>query len=88
MPLIHLPDFKAELDSSSEADVNDECESRWFVEDIRMPNLVQKYHAWRTERQRRRKLVRELSAFNDRELLELGFSRYDFPAIINGTYQR
>jgi uncharacterized protein YjiS (DUF1127 family) len=51
-------------------------------------SLARQYKAWRLVRQRRLKLVRELSAFNDRELLELGLSRYDFPAIINGTYQR
>ena len=38
--------------------------------------------------QRRRKIVRELSAYNDRDLLELGFSRADFAAIINGSYCR
>jgi uncharacterized protein YjiS (DUF1127 family) len=59
-----------------------------FAEDIRMKDLTQKYKAWRTERQRRLKLVRELSAYSDRDLLELGFSRHDFPAIINGTYRR
>jgi len=53
-----------------------------------MKNLGRKYNAWRTERQRRLKLVRELSAYSDRDLLELGFSRHDFPAIINGRYRR
>ena len=38
--------------------------------------------------QRRRKIVRELSVYNDRDLLELGFSPADFPAIINGSYRR
>jgi uncharacterized protein YjiS (DUF1127 family) len=38
--------------------------------------------------QRRRKIVRELSAYNERDLLELGFSPADFPAIINGSYRR
>jgi uncharacterized protein YjiS (DUF1127 family) len=38
--------------------------------------------------QRRRKIVRELSAYNDRDLLELGFSPADFPAIINGSNRR
>ena len=48
-----------------------------------MKNLGRKYNAWRTERQRRLKLVRELSAYSDRDLLELGFSCHDFPAIVN-----
>jgi uncharacterized protein YjiS (DUF1127 family) len=54
----------------------------------RMKNLTQTYKTWRSERQRRRQLNRELSAYSDRALLDLGFSRYDFPAISNGTYQR
>jgi uncharacterized protein YjiS (DUF1127 family) len=53
-----------------------------------MKNLARSYQAWHAERQRRRQLIRELNAHSDRELAELGFSRYDFPAIINGTYQR
>jgi uncharacterized protein YjiS (DUF1127 family) len=53
-----------------------------------MKTIARKYKAWRTERQRRRRLIRELDAMTDRELLDLGFSRYDFPSIINGTYQR
>jgi hypothetical protein len=44
--------------------------------------------AWRIKRQRRLKLVRELSAYSDGDLLELGFSRLDFPAILKGTYRR
>jgi uncharacterized protein YjiS (DUF1127 family) len=53
-----------------------------------MKNLARNYKAWRIRKQRRLKLIRELSAYSDGELLELGFSRYDFPAINNGTYQR
>ncbi|MBV8402411.1 MAG: DUF1127 domain-containing protein [Acetobacteraceae bacterium] len=44
--------------------------------------------ARRAERRERRQIVRELSAYTDRELLDLGFSRADFPAILNGTYRR
>ena len=50
--------------------------------------LVRNRMAWRIVQQRRCKLVRELSAYNDRDLLALGFSRADFPAILNGTYRR
>jgi uncharacterized protein YjiS (DUF1127 family) len=53
-----------------------------------MRTIIQKFQAWRAERQRRRQLIGELNTFSDRDLLDLGFSRYDFPAIINGTYQR
>ena len=53
-----------------------------------MQNVARKYKAWRVQRQRRLKVVRQLSADSDRDLLDLGFSRHDFPAIINGTYQR
>ena len=53
-----------------------------------MKDLARKYKGWRVQRQRRLKVVRQLSAYTDRDLLDLGFSRHDFPAIINGTYQR
>ena len=51
-----------------------------------MKNIARKYNAWRAERQRQ--LIRELDAMTDRELLDLGLSRYDFAALVNGTYQR
>lgn len=38
------------------------------------------------ERRRRARVIRELSACSDRELAELGLSRYDFPNIARGTY--
>jgi len=44
--------------------------------------------AWRAEQRRRRQIVRELNAHTPRELLDLGLSRADFPAILNGTYSR
>ena len=53
-----------------------------------MKDVARKFKAWRAEQQRRWKLVRELSTHSNRDLLDLGFSRQDFPAIINGTYQR
>jgi uncharacterized protein YjiS (DUF1127 family) len=55
---------------------------------MKRSRFILKVMAWRIVQQRRHKLVRELSAYNDRDLLDLGFSRADFPAIINGTYQR
>lgn len=53
-----------------------------------MEHIARNFIAWRLKQRRRRKLVRELSAYNDRDLLELGFHRSDFRAIINGAYQR
>ena len=53
-----------------------------------MESLTRNTKPWRVQRRRRLKIVRQLSAYTDRDLLDLGFSRHDFPAIINGTYQR
>jgi uncharacterized protein YjiS (DUF1127 family) len=50
--------------------------------------LRRAFTAWRSEQRRRRQVVRELNAYSDRELLDLGFSRADFPAILSGTYRR
>src|SRR5436305_1962852 len=44
--------------------------------------------ARRDEQRSRRQTVRELNVYTDRELLDLGFSRADFPAILDGTYRR
>jgi uncharacterized protein YjiS (DUF1127 family) len=37
---------------------------------------------------KRRQITRELMTYSDDELGELGFSRYDIPAIAAGTYRR
>ena len=50
--------------------------------------LQQRWVVSRLEKRHRKQIVRELSTYNDRELLDLGFSRADFPAIANGTYRR
>lgn len=42
---------------------------------------------WRSRRRRAQEL-RELFAFDERELRDLGLSRSDFMAIENGTYHR
>jgi hypothetical protein len=42
----------------------------------------------RAERAERMVMARELDSYSDAELGELGFSRGDLPAIINGTYRR
>ena len=50
--------------------------------------LRQRFTAWREKRQRRAQIARELLTYTDRELFDLGISRGDIPAIINGTYRR
>ncbi len=50
--------------------------------------LRARFAAWRRERQRRVELARELSRLDQRDLVDLGISRADFPAIIRGTYRR
>lgn len=54
-----------------------------FIE--RLSAQYKKNRRIRTDRLR---IVAELSSCTDRELAELGFSRFDFPSIANGTYQR
>ena len=36
----------------------------------------------------RRRIARELNTYSDAELAELGFSRFDIPAVAAGTYRR
>ncbi|HEX3982727.1 MAG TPA: hypothetical protein VHX12_03445 [Acidisoma sp.] len=36
----------------------------------------------------RRRIARELSTYSDGELAELGFSRFDIPAVAAGTFRR
>ncbi|MCB8880825.1 hypothetical protein ACELLULO517_11320 [Acidisoma cellulosilytica] len=36
----------------------------------------------------RRRISRELMTYSDDELAELGFSRFDIPAIASGSYRR
>jgi uncharacterized protein YjiS (DUF1127 family) len=55
---------------------------------MRQIRFVRNLMAGRILQQRRRKLVRKLSAHSDHELQELGFSRADFRAIMKGTYRR
>ena len=76
------------MQQTGRAPSSEGAESRRFAEDMQMESLARKYKAWRVQRQRRLKIVRQLSAYTDRDLLDLGFSRNDFPAIINGTYRR
>ncbi len=50
--------------------------------------LRQRFLAWREQRQRRAQITRELLTYTDRELFDLGITRGDIPAIINGTFRR
>ncbi len=47
----------------------------------RISHLQQSWAAWQRQRQAYRQTLAELSALNDRELNDLGFSRADIPAI-------
>ena len=55
---------------------------------MKRSRLLRNLMARHVMQQRRRKIVRELSAYNERDLLELGFNPADFPAIISGGYRR
>jgi uncharacterized protein YjiS (DUF1127 family) len=50
--------------------------------------LPAQWKARRDEQRRRRQILRELNAHTDRELADLGFSRADFPSILDGSYRR
>ena len=54
----------------------------------RPASLKARFSAWRARRQERARIARELLSYTDRELFDLGISRADIPAIINGTYRR
>jgi len=47
-----------------------------------------RFLAWRERRRERARIARELLSYTDRELYDLGISRADIPAVINGTYRR
>ncbi len=44
--------------------------------------------AYRAEQAHRSLIARELAAYSDRDLCDLGISRSDVPAIVNGSYRR
>ena len=54
----------------------------------RPASLLVRFQAWRAQRQERARIARELLTYTDRELFDLGISRADIPAIIDGTYRR
>ena len=50
--------------------------------------LNRRFAAWHAVRVARARVAEELNAYTDRELSDIGISRYDIPAVVNGTYQR
>jgi uncharacterized protein YjiS (DUF1127 family) len=50
--------------------------------------LAGKFAAFRAAQAERSKISRELNMYSDRDLLELGLSRGDIPAVASGTYRR
>lgn len=51
-------------------------------------SLKARFLAWRERRRERARIARELLSYTDRELFDLGISRADIPAILDGTYKR
>jgi uncharacterized protein YjiS (DUF1127 family) len=54
----------------------------------RLTRLARWIADWRERRRRRAQITRELLSYTDRELFDLGITRGDIPAIVNGTYRR
>ncbi len=50
--------------------------------------LVAKFDGWMMQRRERAELVRTLRMMGERDLRDLGISRADFPAIVEGVYRR
>jgi len=55
---------------------------------VRMGRVVAWFDAWLLRRRERAELIRTLRMMNDRDLHDLGISRADFPAIVEGVYRR
>ncbi len=54
----------------------------------RIAHLFAAVAEWNRERLRRQNLAGELAGMSDAELHDLGISKADFPAIIDGTFRR
>lgn len=54
----------------------------------RIAGLVAAFAAWRHERRQRSRLAHELANMSDAECHDIGISRADFRAILDGTYRR
>jgi uncharacterized protein YjiS (DUF1127 family) len=55
---------------------------------VRLGRIVERVDAWLFKRRERAELVRTLRMMGDRDLRDLGISRADFPAIVEGVYRR
>ena len=53
-----------------------------------MGRIVARLDTWLFQRRERAELVKTLRRMGDRDLRDLGISRADFPAIIQGVYRR
>jgi uncharacterized protein YjiS (DUF1127 family) len=50
--------------------------------------IVARFEGWMAERRERAELVRTLRMMGERDLRDVGISRADFPAIVEGVYRR
>jgi uncharacterized protein YjiS (DUF1127 family) len=50
--------------------------------------LMRRWHRMVAQRRRVARYTRELEAYSNRELAELGLHRSDIPAVARGTYRR
>jgi uncharacterized protein YjiS (DUF1127 family) len=53
-----------------------------------MGRFVARLDNWLFQRRERAELVKTLSKMGERDLRDLGISRADFPAIVQGVYRR
>ncbi|MDE2335551.1 MAG: DUF1127 domain-containing protein [Rhodospirillales bacterium] len=54
----------------------------------RIAHLFAALAEWNRGRRRRRELAAELASMSELELHDLGISRADFPAILDGSFRR
>ena len=54
----------------------------------RLAHLVAAIGTWNRDRLRRKSIADELSAMSEMDLRDLGISRSDFPAIVDGSFRR
>ncbi len=53
-----------------------------------MSRAVARFDSWMVQRRERAELVRTLRLMGERDLRDLGISRADIPAIVEGVYRR
>ncbi len=53
-----------------------------------MSRIGARFDNWMVQRRERAELVRTLRMMGERDLRDLGISRADFPAIVEGVYRR